>query len=157
MRKSQKTTRRSFLKKSAVLAGLPTIITSQVSATARRPSPSERITVGVIGSGKRGHTLMRGLQRFGEIQFVAIAEVEANRRSSAKKLAEDHHARQKDKGNFKGVETYGDFRQLLPRMSVDSALRCYGIQGGKLIILLLVRFQCLKKQKNAWKMRRCSD
>ena len=40
MRKSQKTTRRSFLKKSAVLAGLPTIITSQVSATARRPSPA---------------------------------------------------------------------------------------------------------------------
>ena len=27
----------------------------------------------------------------------------------------------------------------------------------ELRILLLVRFQCLKKQKNAWKMRRCSD
>ncbi|MEE3180448.1 MAG: twin-arginine translocation signal domain-containing protein, partial [Planctomycetota bacterium] len=67
MHDNHKTSRRSFLKKSAVLAGVPTIITSQVSATSRRPSPSERITVGVIGSGKRGHTLMRGLQRFGEI------------------------------------------------------------------------------------------
>ena len=92
MRNSQKTSRRSFLKKSAVLAGLPTIITSQVSATSRRPAPSERITVGVIGSGKRGHTLMRGLRGSSEVQFVAVAEVEANRRASAKKLAEDHHA-----------------------------------------------------------------
>ena len=29
------------------------------------------------------------------------------------------------------------------------------LQGGQLRILLLVRFQCLKKRKNAWKMRRC--
>ena len=122
MRNSQKTSRRSFLKKSAVLAGLPTIITSQVSATSRRPAPSERITVGVIGSGKRGHTLMRGLRGSSEVQFVAVAEVEANRRASAKKLAEDHHARQKDKGDFKGVETYGDFRQLLARKDIDAVV-----------------------------------
>ena len=61
------TSRREFLKKSAILAGIPTIITSQVSASSKRPAPSERITVGVIGPGKRGHTLMRGLRGFGEI------------------------------------------------------------------------------------------
>ena len=116
------TSRRTFLKKSAILAGVPTIITAQVSASAKRPAPSERITVGVIGPGKRGHTLMRGLRGFGEIQFVAVAEVEANRRASAKKLAEDHHSKQKAKGDFKGVDTYGDFRQLLARKDIDAVV-----------------------------------
>ena len=31
------------------------------------------------------------------------------------------------------------------------------LQGGQLRILLLVRFQCLKKRKNTLTMRRCSD
>ena len=118
----KQTSRRDFLKKSAILAGVPTIITSQVSASPQRPAPSERITVGVIGSGKRGHTLMRGLRGIGEIQFVAVAEVEANRRASAKKLAEDHHSKQKDKGGFKGVDTYGNFRQLLARKDIDAVV-----------------------------------
>ena len=118
----KQTSRRDFLKKGAILAGVPTIITSQVSASPQRPAPSERITVGVIGSGKRGHTLMRGLRGIGEIQFVAVAEVEANRRASAKKLAEDHHSKQKDKGGFKGVDTYGNFRQLLARKDIDAVV-----------------------------------
>ncbi|MEC9031118.1 MAG: Gfo/Idh/MocA family oxidoreductase, partial [Planctomycetota bacterium] len=114
--------RRGFLKRSAAILGMPTIVSSEVFGSSRRPAPSERITVGVIGSGKRGHTLMRGLRGFGEIQFVAVAEVEANRRDSARKLAEDHHSKQKNKGGHKGVETYGDFRKLLARKDIDAVV-----------------------------------
>ena len=76
MNKSNRATRRDFLKTAtAAAAAAPCIITSSMRRAGAAPA-NERLTVGVIGPGKRGRTLIRQFIRYPETQLVDIVAVE---------------------------------------------------------------------------------
>ena len=110
--------RRRFLTATGAAVAAPLI---HVPA-AGRPAASDRLAVGVIGTGKRGHTLMRGLSRFAEVEFVAVSDVEANRRASGRDLANSHNAKHGGKTGGKGVVEYLDFRALLAHEGLDAVV-----------------------------------
>ncbi len=120
--------RRKFLAGAAAAVGAPAafsqIVPASVLGRAGRPAASERITVGLIGAGKRGGTLTRGIMRFDEVQVVAVAEVESVRRKDRRKLIEDHYAGKAGGlgGQYKGCATYNDFRELLARDDIDAVI-----------------------------------
>jgi predicted dehydrogenase len=111
---SQRLSRRRFLAGTAAVLGAPTIITTQIRAKDGKPAANDRITIGYIGTGKRGHTLMRGIRRRKEVQVVAVSDVESIRRASARNMAQAKWG--------KGVEEYGDFRDLLARKDIDAVV-----------------------------------
>lgn len=116
----QGSTRREFLKKAALAAAAgPVIITSPIRGRAGQVAPNERLTVGVIGPGKRGRTLINQFMRRDETQLVAVAEVSTVRREHAKKLIEDYYAKRKNRPTYKGCAGYNDFRDLLARDDID--------------------------------------
>ena len=123
MSSSNSLSRRDFLRRSAgVVAAAPLFIPGTALGKGDRPAPSERITVGLIGAGKRGGTLLGRAGRFADFQFVAAAEVEGSRRAHRAKWMEDHHAKDRASGTFSGVKTYVDFRELLDRDDVDAVI-----------------------------------
>jgi len=122
MHQQTSTTRRGFLRKSAVLSSalaLPSIVPASVLGKGNAILPSERITLGVIGIGPRctyDVTAMLGLP---DVHCVAIADVQASRREGGKRVVDNHYLNQ-------DCKTYRDFRQILDRKDIDAVLIATG-------------------------------
>ncbi|HEX3999142.1 MAG TPA: Gfo/Idh/MocA family oxidoreductase [Pirellulales bacterium] len=106
----------------------PYVVPSRVfGATA----PSNRIAVGVIGTGNRGFEILKTLLNQDSAQIVAVCDV--NRasfgyrdekqflgREPARKLVEDFYGKQTRSGKFDGCAMLTDFRDVLARNDIDA-------------------------------------
>ncbi|MDR1925968.1 MAG: Gfo/Idh/MocA family oxidoreductase [Planctomycetaceae bacterium] len=114
--------RRNFLKKStsfvAVLS-VPFVVPSSVLGRDGAVAPSNKITLGVIGIGGRGHHDLRRMLRQSDVQFVAAADIQASRRNGIKDWVAKNN-------NITNLSTYRDFRELLSRRDIDSVLVATG-------------------------------
>ncbi len=105
---SQNMTRRNALKTMVATAAVPYVITSTALGNQDTPPASERVTLGHIGVGNRGRSLMGGLLRCQGAQSVAVADAYTSRREAAARL-------------IKGT-AYADFRELLAREDIDAVV-----------------------------------
>jgi predicted dehydrogenase len=97
---------------------MPTIVPASVFGTADRSPPSERITVGFIGCGKMANDYhLKELLKFGDVQALAVCEVDRQRREHAKRRVEKAYSENKD---FKSCADYSDFRELIARKDIDA-------------------------------------
>ena len=122
-------TRRDFLRVTAAAAfGAPWVVPSSVIGAA---APSNRINVGVIGTGNQGTPDMQTFMRFDDVQVKAICDVNTASsgyrdetqllgREPALKIVNDYYAGKTRSGRFKGVDAYNDFRQILDRNDIDA-------------------------------------
>ena len=117
--------RRLFLKKTAGTVagaiGLPYIVPASALGRAGNTAPSERITLGFIGTGKQSKHLMRSFLNSPGTHVVAGCDVDRLKLERGKKIVEDHYA-DKGGGTYKGCDTYGDFRELLARDDIDAVV-----------------------------------
>ena len=114
-----KTTRRSFIKKAAWVAAMPTIIPASVLGQNDNVAPSNRIVVGGIGLGPRGREVLAAFFKQPDVQFVAIADVQKVRSEIIRKTANRHH------GN-EDCKSYRDMRELIARKDIDAVLIATG-------------------------------
>ena len=117
--------RREFLRgaTAAVVAGFPTVIPSRALGADGAVSPGNRITVGMIGTGRQ--VFYANLPWFlwsQEVQVVAVCDVDAWRREKAKQKVEETYTAKSPGGVYKGCATYRDFRELLARKDVDAVM-----------------------------------
>ena len=112
------TTRRNFMATSVALT-VPTFIPASFSGRTASASPSERITLGVIGIGPRCTYDLQAMLPQTDVQCVAIADVQATRRDEEKALVDKHY------GNT-ACRLYSDFRELLDRSDIDAVLVATG-------------------------------
>ena len=104
-------TRREFLERIAVGTAVASISTAAAEASPARPAPpSEKVTLGLIGCGGRGMTLMSLLQSTGQAQFAAVCDPDTNRMYAAQKQAGEK------------ARAYKDFRQLLEQKDIDAVV-----------------------------------
>ncbi len=112
--------RRRFLQSSLVTAAVaPWVIRASALGGEKKPPPSQRITLGVIGIGPRATYDLKSMLKLPDVQCVAIADVQAQRRQAGKQLVDSHY------GN-RDCKTYRDFRQLLARDDIDAVLIATG-------------------------------
>jgi predicted dehydrogenase len=95
-------TRRTLLQAGALLAATP---------AAARPAPSDRITVGVIGTGARGQELMDALQQHPQAEIVALVDAYKGRLDRAQTRVKGGRAR-----------IYPTHRELLAEKSIDAVV-----------------------------------
>jgi predicted dehydrogenase len=105
-------TRREFLKTSTAAAGAalvwPTIVPSSVFGA---DAPSNRITMGCIGTGGQGTRDMKGFMGKSDCEIVAVCDVDA-----------DHAKKAAATAGLDVKSCYGDFRELLARSDIDAVL-----------------------------------
>jgi predicted dehydrogenase len=94
-------TRRTLLQAGALLAAAP----------GARPAPSDRIAVGVIGTGARGQELMDALQQHPQAQIVGLVDAYKGRLDRAMSRV---------KGG--GAKIYPSHRELLAEKSIDAVV-----------------------------------
>src|SRR5579872_1675245 len=113
-------TRRQFVQSAAAAAMAGPLILSSTSAL--RAAANERINLGFIGVGTQGGGHVGGLLRRGDIQIVAICDVVKDLREYHGKRVEEHYAKDKKDGEYKGCKLYTDFRKLLQHKGLDAVL-----------------------------------
>ncbi len=110
-----RTTRRNFLRRavgaSAGLA-LPLFVSPSALGLAGAVAPSNRITLGCIGTGNMGTHDMNLFLQLPEVQLVALCDVKQAARENALGVATAAGAGQ-------GVTLYEDFRDLVDRQDID--------------------------------------
>jgi len=114
--------RRSFLKRSACVAGtlaFPSLIPARALGRDGAVAPSERMVMGVIGTGGRGTHDMQWLLSQNDIQFVAVCDVQKANRERAKKIVDDTYGNQ-------DCASFMDFRDLLARKEIESVVIATG-------------------------------
>ena len=84
---TSKTTRRNFLKSTAVASiAMPVIIPASALGKDGSVAPSNRLVMGVIGIGPRGRKVLGCFLKQPEVQFVTIADAQADRREIVRRL-----------------------------------------------------------------------
>ena len=136
---SRKTsTRRRFLRDSAslVLAGAaPLVIPRNVLGGAGHAAPSDKLLIGVIGTGGRGKHLIEGIFAHDDAQVIAICDVTeqadysrfyyrgVSGRGPVRKLVEDHYRAKAPPGAAVSCTAHVDFRKLLEtEKAVDAVM-----------------------------------
>ena len=114
--------RRQFLMRATVGAagamGFPYFVQSSALGKAGRAAASNRIVMGAIGTGGRGTGIMRGFVGRGEVQMVAVCDVDKKHRDRAKKHVDGKY------GNS-DCKAYFDFRDVIARDDIDAL--CLGL------------------------------
>lgn len=123
--------RREFLRTSSTAAAAmaaPYFVPSTVfGATA----PSNRIQVGFVGTGNQGFLDLRLFMQQPDARVVAICDVnqgsggykrekDVRGLMPAKELVESTYAEDIRSGQYKGVDTYSDFREVIARDDIDA-------------------------------------
>lgn len=122
MKGQSRLTRRHFMGNSLTIAGAmsaPWVIPGSALGRDDAAAPSERITLGVIGIGPRCRYVLPGMLGQGDVQCVAIADVQASRRDAGKQLVDEHY-------DNADCVLYRDFRELLERDDIDAVLIATG-------------------------------
>lgn len=119
--------RREFLTKTALTAGVtcvaPLVLPSRVFGSSQRPSPANRITIGVIGCGRQtAYANIPGFLQEPDAQIVAVCDVDSWRMEKAKQQVEDFYAKQTGSGTFKGCAVFSDWRELIARKDIDAVM-----------------------------------
>ena len=122
MKRKSTQSRRAFLKQALfVAASTPMIVPGGVLGRSGVTAPSEKITVGFIGTGKMAHEYhLSTLSGFGDVQAIAVCDVDTTRRNHAKTYIEERY--RKSGRTFKGLSVYNDFRQLIARNDIDAVV-----------------------------------
>lgn len=134
-------TRRQFIRQSAALSAafaVPTIIPSSAFGSDGHTAPSEKITMGVIGSGGQGTSNMTGFLGSHEVQMVAIADVDKSHREAAAAIVNMKY------GN-KDCALSNDFRELNGRDDIDAVIVATPDHWH-----VLIGIDALKKGKDAY-------
>jgi len=112
--------RRNFVKNTVGAAIAVTIIPRHVLGGRYYTAPSDKITLGFIGTGKQARGLVG---RFApKAQVLAAADVDKQKLDLFKVNTEKAYAELKEKTDYKGIDLYGDFTQLLSRKDIDAVV-----------------------------------
>ena len=114
---NQKINRRRFLKRAAVTAatmtGFPYLVRSRALGKAKTIAPSNRITMGCIGTGWMGTENLKSFLQEKDCQVVAVCDVDSSHLNDAVKRVNGYYETRDCAG-------YSDFRELLVRSDIDA-------------------------------------
>lgn len=122
MTTSTEKSRRDFLVSAAgaaTAASLAATMPGSLPAADRKVTANDKLSLGVVGIGPRCRYDLAAMLKFDDIQCVAIADVQANRRDAGKDMVDKHY------GDDDCV-LYRDFRELLARKDIDAVLIATG-------------------------------
>lgn len=137
MKNKQGLSRRSFIRRAAGTAGIavgaPQIVSSAVLGAEGKTAPSNRITVGFIGTGSHGMGWNLGpYLRHKDAQIVAVCDVDEGHMMRAKETVNDRYQNEDCLGTK-------DFREVLARKDIDVVMISTPDHWHTLISLLAIQ------------------
>lgn len=106
--------RRSFLRGAVAVAAAPYVLPSVARG---RSAPSERITLGMIGTGQMGKMHISPLLHNPAFQVVAVCDVKKWERDAAKRRLDEGYGHTRG-----GIDSYHSYEDVLARDDIDAVL-----------------------------------
>lgn len=116
------TSRRQFLRSMAAAAIAPQCLPATSRAAQGGTAPSNRITLGIIGTGVMGHGHLGLAAGYKDFQVLAVCDVDRTRRDEARAVIEATYAAARTSGAYSGCAAYNDYREILARPDIDAVL-----------------------------------
>uniref|UniRef100_UPI0040470B2E Gfo/Idh/MocA family protein n=1 Tax=Mariniflexile sp. TaxID=1979402 RepID=UPI0040470B2E len=113
--------RRKFIINTSLAFGAISIIPRHVMGQGFT-APSDKINLGVIGLGKQGNILSNKFLSNTQAQIVAGSDVWNSKRDFFKNNLESMYAKIRNVSNYKGVDAYLDYQELLGRKDIDAVI-----------------------------------
>ena len=107
--------RRHFLATAGAAMVLPLILPGCATSSGKRPRPSNRINLGVIGMGWQGPANTQSFLVEQDCQVVAACDLDTTHLQGALNLINDHYEN-------KDCKAYHDYRELLARDDIDAVM-----------------------------------
>ncbi|MBN2128216.1 MAG: Gfo/Idh/MocA family oxidoreductase, partial [Sedimentisphaerales bacterium] len=112
--------RRTFLKKAAAVTGagiaLPYFVRPSALGAAGTTPPSERITLGMIGTGQHGREMnIRMFLTYSDAQILAVCDVDPEQKEMAREMVNGKYEN-------KDCTVCSDFREVLARNDIDAVM-----------------------------------
>jgi len=118
--KDHRLSRRRFIRQTAAAAAF-TIIPRHVLGKGFIP-PSERITLGFIGTGKLIRELFPRFARLEDAIILAGSDVDSKKRQWFKDNVEAYYAEITGKSNYVNIDTYNFYEELIERQDIDAVI-----------------------------------
>ena len=115
MRKFDAMTRRGFLSRTVSTSVAPLVIPAAALGLGNTTPPSDRITLGAIGLGKRNQNNLKRFLKEQDVQVLATCDCFADRRELSKQIVDKHY------GSDDCV-TYRLHEEVLARKDIDAVL-----------------------------------
>jgi predicted dehydrogenase len=120
-------TRRAFLRMATGAAGAavvaPTILPASALGAPGTVAPSNRITLGFIGTGRQAtYANLPGFLKESDAQVVAVCDVDSWRLDKARQQVEEYYSKAAPAGTYKGCATFPDWRELIARQDIDAVM-----------------------------------
>ena len=117
---NRKTSRRQFLKTAAATSAGALVAPLIVPATAlgrddKKPAPSERIVIGVIGTGGRGRDLINNFAKEKDVQIVHVCDVDKKHLTEGQELVNKLN-------NNKDCKASSDFREVIGNKDINAVI-----------------------------------
>ncbi|MCF8225265.1 MAG: Gfo/Idh/MocA family oxidoreductase [Bacteroidales bacterium] len=114
--------RRDFIKKAVIGTGVITIVPRHVLGGPGYTAPSDRINFGYIGTGKQSSTLLNSFIGLPEVYVRAASDVDSKKLNRFNEWVNAYYAEHSPGKKFKGIELYGDYREMLERKNIDAVV-----------------------------------
>lgn len=123
--------RRRFLGCSLIPAAAPFVVPAGALGLGGATPPSDRIRMGFIGLGGQGAGhLLGGAWTYvpggyiarDDVQVLAVCDVRRERREAAQRRCNEVYAQKLGRSDYRGVQAYNDFREVLGRPDIDAVL-----------------------------------
>lgn len=114
MGKQRAWSRKNFLRTAAAAVAAPTVIPSSALGFSSFTAPSERITIGVVGTGLITSGMhLRPLLSRNDVQLLAVCDVDTHKRNAAKKKIDSTYG-------SKDCDTYNEHEEIVSRNDIDA-------------------------------------
>ncbi|MEM9887989.1 MAG: Gfo/Idh/MocA family oxidoreductase [Bacteroidota bacterium] len=122
MKNTTNRTRRKFLKQSATAAIAFSIVPRYVLGGKHYIAPSDKTTIGFIGTGKQSVGLGKRFMNLDSIQMVAASDIDQQKLARFKKLTNTTYAEKMEKPNYEACKTFEAYEELLAQKDIDAVI-----------------------------------
>jgi hypothetical protein len=137
-RSPRRVTRRDFLHTTvpttAAAVAFPTLIPASALGLSGTIAPSNRISLGIIGTGNQGFNDINSFLADDRVQIVAVCDVnresagywegKVGGREPARRLIAARYGKNLPSGTYRGCDAIHDYRSLLDRADIDAVEIC---------------------------------
>lgn len=119
-----KSNRREFLKQSFLGLASISIVPSYVLGGACGKAPSDKITMGFIGTGKQSFGLGSAFLNLDDIKMIAACDVDSVKVGKFKEMVNKHYAEVTENPSYDSCDMYAEYNDLIARDDIDAVVIC---------------------------------